>query len=271
MYDKTCPSCGGNIVADEGGNGAYCLNINCPAQLARKFEFWAARECMDIRGFGPAIIDRFIELGWLKTIPDIYKLKNHTEEMVKLDGFGIKATNKLLQAIEESKDRDIDRLIKALGIPGVGRHIGKELAKNHPGFYSVMCSTYNQLIGTEGIGDISAKVMIETFAKEEFRDMIVELCNLGVNVKSKQYHSGNSVVSSCLADKTFVITGTLPTLKREEAAELIENNGGKVSGSVSKKTDYLLAGEKAGSKLDKAKALGITIISEEDLRKMIKN
>ena len=269
VLSMVCSSCGGKLSSDADGNGAYCNNPNCPAQLARKFEFWASRDCMDIRGFGPALIDRFINLGWLKTIPDIYKLNSHREEMSKLDGFGIRATNNLLKSIEDSKDRDIDRLLKALGIPGVGRHIGKELAKKHPEFYSIMNTSYNDLLNTEGIGEISAKIMYETFNAEDFKNMMVELCNLGINVKSKLYKDNAIPTTSVLSGKTFVITGTLPNLKREEAAALIEQNGGKVSGSVSKKTDYLLFGEKAGSKLEKAKSLGITMISKDELYDLI--
>lgn len=277
MYDifaHTCPSCGGPIVpdTDEDGTttGAYCKNPDCPAQIARKFEFWASRDCMDIMGFGPAYIDKFISLGWLKTIPDIYKLKNHRDEMLKLDGFGEKAVDKLLEAIENSKTRNIDRLLKAVGIPGVGRHIGKVLAEKQPGFYAIMTLPYNALRSYEGIGDITAKTMVEHFNKPEFKDMMVELCNLGVNVKSLTYKSAENNSKLALSGKTFVITGTLPTMKREEAAKLIEDNGGKVSSSVSKKTDYLLAGEKAGSKLNKAQKLGVNVITEKEFEEMIK-
>ena len=271
VFSHTCPSCGKAIVPDNDGNGAYCTNPDCPAQIARKFEFWASRDCMDIAGFGPAIIDRFIELGWLKEIPDIYRLYNHRDEMVLLDGFGDRAADKLLDAIEQSKGRDIDRLIKALGISGVGRHIGKNLAKRYPGFYAIMTLSQDALQQIDGIGDISAKVMYETFQKQDFKDMMVELCNLGVNVKSKSFIStATGTLSLPFEGLTFVITGTLPTMKREEAAELIEHNGGKVSGSVSKKTNYLLVGEKAGSKLTKAQNLGVEIIDEEMLRSLIK-
>lgn len=267
VLSQVCPSCGAPICPDEDGNGAYCNNPNCPAQISRRFEFWASRDCMDIQGLGPAQIERFIELGWLKTLPDIYRLKEHRNEMVALDGFGEKAADKLLDAIEQSKDRDIDRLIKALGIPGIGRHIGKELAKRFPGFYAVMTLSLWDLEHIDGIGAISAKVMYDTFQKQEFKDMMVELCNLGINVKSKSFvskESGN--LNLKFEGITFVITGTLPTMKREEAAKFIEDHGGKVSGSVSKKTDYLLAGEAAGSKLSKAKDLGIAIISEDEMK-----
>ncbi len=271
ILSHTCPSCGGMLTPDEDGNGAYCTNSNCPAQIARKFEFWASRECMNIEGFGPAQIDKFIKLGWLNTLPDIYRLNNYRDEMAALDDFGEKSADKLLAAIEKSKDNDIDRLIKALGMPGIGRHIGKELAKRFPGFYAIMTLSLWDLEHIDGIGEISAKVMYDTFQNKEFQDMMVELCNLGVNVKSKSFISKDTgSIFLRFEGKTFVITGTLPSMKREDATYLIEKNGGKISGSVSKKTDYLLAGEKAGSKLTRAQTLGIQIISESDFLKMLK-
>ena len=290
VFEHTCPSCGGKLIhgADENGDnisGAYCVNPNCPAQISRKFEFWASRDCMDIRGFGPAQIDKFIENGWLKTIPDIYRLKEHKEEMLKLDGFGEKAVNNLLEAIETSKDRDIDRLIKALGIPGIGKHIGKNLAKKCKSIFAVGVFDIKELSEIDGVGEISAQAIhdafyyktkkseeiTERYKKSDMLILLEELKTLGVNVISKSYVDEEKNVSetSSFSGKTFVITGTLPTMKREEAAALIEANGGKVSGSVSKKTDYLLCGENAGSKLEKAETLGVKIIGEEDLKKML--
>lgn len=286
VFDHTCPSCSGILVAgaDENGNGAsgaYCVNQNCPAQISRKFEFWASRDCMDIRGFGPAQIDKFIELGWLKTIPDIYRLKDHKDEMMKLEGFGGKKVLNLLASIEESKDRDIDRLIKALGLPGVGRHIGKAIAGQYESILLLGTLDPKELMSIDGVGDVSAQVIYNTFRyksadkdkcdKSDMLVMLEELHSLGVNMKSKSYNKTPFDENGAyLLGLTFVITGTLPTMKREEAAALIEGNGGKVSGSVSKKTDYLLCGENAGSKLDKAKSLGIKIISEEEFLEMLK-
>ena len=287
VFTQTCPSCDSDLVAgaDENGenaSGVYCTNLSCPAQLSRKFEFWASRDCMDIRGLGPAQIEQFIKLGWLKTLPDIYRLKNHREEMLKLDRFGEKKTDNLLSAIEESKDRDIDRLIKALGLPGVGRHIGKAIASQYESILLVGTLDPEDLMKIDGVGDVSAQVIYNSFRyksadkdrldKSDMLDMLEELYSLGVNLKSKSCNKTPFDENGAwLLNTTFVITGTLPTMKREEAAALIEANGGKVSGSVSKKTDYLLCGENAGSKLDKAKSLGVKIISEEELLEMIKN
>ena len=279
IFSHTCPSCKGKIVpgADENGNnqsGAYCVNPECPAQISRRFEFWASRDCMDIRGLGPAQIDKFIKLGWLKTIPDIYKLKNHKEEMLTLDGFGKKSIDNLLSSIEKSKEQDIDRLIKALGIVGVGRHIGKAVARE----YSDMdvfsrCSEY-ELSQIEGVGDLSSMYIFEYFNGvngSEHEEMLLELEKLGVNMKSKSYNKTpfDEKSAFCLG-LNFVITGSFSSFKRNEISELIEKEGGKVSGSVSKKTDYLICGEAPGSKLEKAKELGIKVLNEEDFKKEFK-
>lgn len=272
MYSQVCPSCGGILLPNEGGNGCYCNNSNCPAQISRRFEFFASRACMDIRGLGPAQIDKFIELGWLKEIPDIYRLKDHYDEMIQLEGFGPRAIEKLLKAIEDSKHRDMDRLIKALGINGVGRHIGKKLAEEYPGMILLVDASEKKLATIDGIGEISAKAIYNFFHNQDNRLMLKKLDFLGVNTDSKIFEEKLNKSSNLkLHDLTFVITGTLPTLKRAEAAELIEKNGGKVSGSVSKKTDYLLAGENAGSKLDKANSLGVQVISEEEFLNLIKD
>lgn len=273
-----CPSCGHDLVPSSSENtekGAYCINPSCPAQLARRFEFWASRDCMDIRGLGPAQIEKFIALGWLKEIPDIYRLYKHKEELVQLEGFGPTAAENLFSTIRKSTNRDIDRLIKALGIPGVGRHIGKKLAKVCKTIFQLEEMTENQLEQIEGIGPLTANAIYEYFhtrkdGKEDYEAtrMLRTLWSLGVNMRSKSYEESRQG-NVFLQGKTFVITGTLPSMKREEAIELIERNGGVVSGSVSKKTNYLLAGENAGSKLSKAQSLGITIIDEKEFKKMI--
>lgn len=273
IVDHTCPSCGGPLVMTEEDNGVpHCDNINCPAQIQRKFEFFASRDCMDIRGLGPAQIAKFIELGWLKTIPDIYRLKDHLIEMEQLDGFGKKTAANLLDAIEASKQRDIDRLIKSLGIDGVGRHIGKELAKQYESIWVIGNLNVSDLVQMDGVGEISAREIYNYFHDANNIAMLQELYSVGVNFASISYRdSGVTEGAAPLSGLTFVITGTLPTMKREEASALIEANGGKVSGSVSKKTSYLLAGEAAGSKLEKAKSLNVPVISEEELLAMINN
>ena len=271
MFQCTCPSCGGKLVpgADDNGDnesGAYCINHNCPAQLSRMFEFVCSRDCMDIRGMGPALVDKFIECGWLKSFPDLYRLKDHRDEMLTLEKFGEKKVDNLLKSIEDSKDRDIDRLFKSLGILGVGRAVGKELAKRYPNIFIIAKLSPEELSTIEGIGEISANVIANFFKVEANQLLLHELFNLGVNCDSKSFRSTTDDDSAKLSGKTFVITGTLSTMSREEAKELIEANGGKVSGSVSKKTSFLLAGENAGSKLTKANDLGIPVINENDLK-----
>lgn len=266
---EKCPECGTAAVADEEGNGAFCPNVNCPAQIFRHFEFWASRDCMDIMGLGPALIEKFIDLGWLKSIPDIYRLKDHYDDMKEMDGFGEKAASKLLKSIEESKKRDIDRLIKALGISGVGRHIGKKLATMCANIDDVAKLDRETLLKIDGVGEISADMIIQYFKNPENQNMIKELKSLGVNTISQSFNAGTTDKQK-LSGKTFVITGSFPSMSRDEMTELIEKNGGKTSGSVSKKTSYLICGENAGSKLDKAKELNIPVLSEPEFLNMLK-
>lgn len=273
VFSHTCPVCGGMLVAgaDENGNnesGAYCANPSCPAQFARHVEFWCSRDCMDIRGLGPAQIDKFIELGWIKELNDIYRLKEHREEMEKLEGFGKRSVSNLLAAIEGSKNRDIDRLIKALGMPGIGRHIGKALAEKYQDIWAITGLSHSELEGIEGIGEISANVIHAYFHNRERLQSLQEAQELGINVKSLSFKDVDESAAP-LAGLTFVITGTLDGMKRNDAKSLIEASGGKVSGSVSKKTSYLLAGDAAGSKLAKAQELGVAVISLEELKEML--
>lgn len=268
MFSCRCPSCGGSLTRtalDDGNDPimAYCENPNCSAQTIKKFEFWVSRDCMDIAGFGPAVVSTFMDAGWLNSIADIYRLHEHRDEIAKMPGFGMKSADKLLKAIEKSKGQDIDRLIKALGIPGVGRHIGRELAKRYPNIWEIAKLSESELSAVEGVGNISAADIRAYFDDEKNIAFLHELEELGVNLNSMSY--GESAKGNVMEGLTFVITGTLPTMSREEAKALIEANGGKVSGSVSKKTSYLLAGEAAGSKLAKAQELGIPVLSEETL------
>ena len=271
----TCPSCGVRIMTSEDMKSSVCNNSDCPAQISRKFEFWASRDCMDIRGLGPTQINKFIELGWLKSIPDIYRLKEHGDEMRELPGFGPRSVTTLLSSIEASKQRDINRLIKALGIENVGNHIGKALSKHYKDVFSIgalkMGQTerekINELTSINGIGEIAAKAIMKFFNNSMNIDMLFELQSLGLNLKSRDYGKNEKSIDGAtdlkLYGKTFVITGTL-SYPRSEIAKLIEDNGGKVAGSVSKKTDYLVCGENAGSKLEKAKALNVGLLNEKE-------
>ena len=289
MFDHTCPSCGGKLLhgGDENGaimSGAWCFNPTCPAQLSRKIEFFCSRECMDIAGMGPVIIEKFIEMGWLKNVADIYRLKDHRDEIAGMDGFGEKSADKLLYAIEKSKNCEFPKLLKALGIPGIGHHIGKVLAKQVRNIQSISVWNVEELAALEGIGEVSANELYFAFHGSYFDPDVAsdgtvnsgwamrltsELEELGVDVCSKEF--GKVETGGKLTGLTFVITGSLPTMSREEAKSFVEANGGKVSGSVSKKTSYLLAGEAAGSKLTKAQELGIPVIDEAKIKEMVEN
>ena len=289
IFDHVCPSCGSKLVegTDENGDGhgvPYCVNPTCLAQLSRRIEFFCSRDCMDIAGMGPAIIEKFISLGWLKDVTDIYHMKEHRDEISKLEGFGEKSADKLLSAIEKSKDCEFDKLLKSLGIPGIGRHIGKVLAKKEKYIHGISMWSKEELAALDGIGEVSANALYTAFHGSFFAPDVADdgtvnsgwalrltskLEELGVNTVSKEY--GKVEAGGALNGLTFVITGTLPTMSREEAKSFIEANGGKVSGSVSKKTSYLLAGEAAGSKLTKAQELGIPIINEETVKGMAVN
>lgn len=246
-----------------------CPNITgCSAQKLRYFEFFCSRDVMDIRGMGPSVIAVLLDTGLMDNIWDIYYLKNYKAELATLEGFGKRKVQTILKAIEESKNNDIDRLIKALGIPGVGRHIGKALAAKYPDMDTIATLTYDDLVAIDGIGDVSAQAILGFWANPETYARYEALKVAGVNTQSLK--SQQTPAGSTLTGSTFVITGTLPTMSREDAKALIEANGGKVSGSISKKTTYLLAGEKAGSKLEKANELGVKVISEADLQAMLR-
>lgn len=246
---KKCPVCGAPAVEYTDDNGTEsgvvgCSNINCPAQHARKIQFFCSKEVMDIDGMGPSIVDKLIEADLLDSVTDIYRLKDHADKIEKLEGMGEKSVATMLNAIEQSKTRELARFIKALGIPGIGQHIGKNLEKLYPDIWAIAAASKEELCAIDGIGDISAEAICSFFTSEENRKMVEELISLGVNAKSTKY--GKEEGPGKLTGLTFVITGTLPSMGRDEAKALIEGNGGKCSGSVSKKTSYVLAGEAAG-------------------------
>lgn len=272
ISDHVCPSCGGPLVSDDLGDSWVCKNVSCPAQLSRYIEFFASKSCMNIDGLGPALIDTFIKKRWVRQVSDIYRLSSHYDELVEMDGFGIKAADKLLKNIEASKTRDIDCLIKSLGIPGVGKHIGKILARNYPDMYAIETLSVDELMSYDGIGEISANAIRDFFANYDTLESARRLYGpygVGLNAVSLSFSDNKNNSTGKFDGMTFVITGTLPSMKRSEAQKAIEDSGGKVSGSVSKKTNFVLAGDNAGSKLTKAESLGIKIIDEAEFRKML--
>ena len=230
--------------------------------------YFISKDAMNMEGFGPAAAEALISEGYIKRIPDLYRLKDHRERLIEEGIVGKeKSVDNILAAVEKSKENDIDRLITGLGIRNVGKQTAKVLAAKYADMQAVMDAPAEELVQLPDFGDVVASDISEYFAKPENRAMIEELGQLGVNLKSK---AAENRKDERFAGKTFVLTGTLPTMTRDEASAIIESYGGKCSGSVSKKTSYVLAGEAAGSKLTKAQELGIPVISEEDLREMIK-
>lgn len=263
-----CPICKSPAVREENGADIRCTGTNCIAQSIRQVIYFASKDAMNIEGMGPSSVEALMMEGYIEDFSDIYSLKNYREELIEKGLVGKeKGTDNLLSAIEASKENDIDRLITGLGIRNVGKQSARVIALNFSDMDALMNATYDQLIALPDFGDIIVLDIMDYFAREETRTLLEKLKQAGVNMKSK---SAEKVVDNRFAGMTFVLTGTLPTMTRGEASELIQSYGGKVSGSVSKKTTYVLAGEDAGSKLTKARDLGLNIISEADLLELIK-
>lgn len=260
---RTCPVCGSEAVREEGEAVIRCTGIECPAMLFRNIVHFASRDAMDIEGFGPAMVETLLNNNLLKNIADIYTLKY--EDLIKLERMGDKSANNLLNAIEKSKENSLDKLLNSFGIRHIGLKSAKLLAKKYKNLDELMGANYDELCTINEIGTIMAESLVKFFASEQTQDLIEKLRNLGVNFESDAQTSEDNRFEGM----TFVLTGTLPTLSRNEASDIIEKFGGKVSSSVSKKTTYVLAGEEAGSKLDKALSLNINVIDEETFRKMV--
>ena len=262
-----CPVCGAEAVREEGEAVLRCIGIECPAKLCRSIIHFASKDAMDINGLGDAIIEELINRKLISNIPDIYNLT--LEDVASLKKNGKKFAQNLINAINESKNRDLYRLINALGIRHVGVKLAKSIAKKYKTMDALMKASFENLCLKEDIGEITANSIYEFFRQDQTVDLITKLKKAGVNMKIQE--NENVVTDEKFAGKTFVLTGTLETMSREQASELIEQHGGKTSSSVSKKTDYVLAGEEAGSKLKKAQDLGITIINEQQFKDMLGN
>ena len=256
-----CPSCHTKVVREEGEAAIYCPNIECPAQLMRNLIHFASRNAMDIDGMGPAVLEGLVNAGWVHSPADLYDLTE--EQIASLERMGKKSASNLMNALKKSKQNDLSKVIFALGIPEVGEKTAAELASAFGSMEKLSWATLEQLTALDGFGEVVAQNIVSFFLEERNRVQIERLAKAGVNMESTKVKAGDT-----FEGKTFVLTGTLPTLKRNEAKELIESLGGKVSSSVSKKTDYVVAGEEAGSKLIKANELGITILTEEQLLQM---
>ena len=259
---ENCPVCGARVEQDEDGAFLRCTGAECPAQLSRNIAHFVSRDAMDIEGLGSAIVEGLIEKGLIKSPADIYYLT--VEEIRSLWKSGSKAAEKLLKAIEASKQQDVSRLIYALGIRQVGAKTGKTLGSTFGSLDALMAASLEELTEVPDVGAVTAANIYEWFHQEQSKHMVEKLRSAGVNFDSKR------VISDArFAGKTFVLTGALTRFTREEATEKIELFGGKASGSVSKKTSFVVVGENAGSKERKARELGIPILSEEEFLEMI--
>jgi len=257
-----CPSCGAQAVRPLGEAVLRCPNAECPAQLLRHLIHFASRDAMDIEGLGPAVVELLVENGLVQSPADLYY--KTVEEIRPLERMGKRSAENLIAAIEASKKRDLSNLIFALGIRGIGQRAAQQLARRFGDMDAVMAATPEDIASIEGFGEIMAQSVCSFFAQEGNRHLINRLREAGVNMKSTSQPTG-----STLEGLTFVLTGTLPTLSRAEATKMIEAAGGKTSSSVSKKTSYVVAGEEAGSKLTKAQSLGIPIIDEAELLRLL--
>ena len=257
VMPERCPVCGAPVSRLEGEAALRCTGAECPAQLLRNLEHFASRPAMDIEGLGEAVVEQLVKEGLVSSCADIYDLK--VADLEKLDRFARKSAENLIRAIDESRHRELSRLICAFGIRQVGERAARSLARTFGSLDRLMAATREELLAVEDIGEITADCILEWFAQEQSQDIIERLRAAGVNFESNETPQDLS-----FAGMTFVLTGSLTRFTRDEAGAEIEKRGGKVSGSVSKKTSIVVAGENAGSKLDKANTLGIRVIGEDE-------
>ena len=263
IFPTVCPSCGEPVIRENDEAAIRCINSECPAQLLRNLIHFCSRDAMDIEGLGPAIIENFVENGLISKTYDIYNLDY--EKIAALEGFKETSANNIKESVEKSKSNDLGKLIFAFGIRHIGAKAGKLLADYFKDIDSIMNADVEDILEIDGYGLVMAQSVAEYFSLASSIELINKLKSAGVNMKSKTV-----IQDERFKGMTFVLTGTLPTLKRAEASKIIESFGGKTSSSVSKKTTYVLAGEESGSKLDKANKLGIEVISEEEFMGMVK-
>lgn len=260
---ECCPVCGTKLVKSEEEAAVRCPNVECPAQIFRSIVHFASKGAMNIDGLGPQIVHTLLDNKLITSVADLYTLSGN--KLLQLDNFKEKSVNNLLNAIEKSKSNSLDRFVFGLGIRNIGQASAKLLCDKFGDLDNIMNASAEQISEIDGFGGVMAQSVYNAFHEEHMIELIKRLKECGINTKYEKIQ-----IDDRFAGKTFVLTGTLPTLKRSEAKALIEKYGGKASGSVSKKTDYVLAGEEAGSKLDKAQQLGIEIITEEQFKDMIK-
>jgi DNA ligase (NAD+) len=285
-FSKTCPECGSRVFRKDESRDSTdetkencdahdsslqkarvvwrCPNLDCPAQVRGRLEHWCARGAMDIEGGGEALVAQLVQRGLVRDVAELYQLTE--SDLLQLERMGEKSAQNFLTAIEASKLRDLWRLLFGLGILHVGAGVAKALARNFKSLDDLARASFNQLNAVEDIGEVIARSVVQWFKDSHNRKLIERLRDAGLNCSSSLYQE--SAATGAFAGKTFVLTGTLPVMTRDEATAKIESLGGKISASVSKKTDYVLAGEEAGSKLEKAQKLGIRIIDEKEFMRM---
>lgn len=260
---ENCPACGEKLVKFEGEVAWRCVNPQCPPQVLERIRHFASRDAMDIEGLGEAVVEQLVNEGLISTFADLYKLRS--EQLIPLERMGKKSAENLITAIEKSKNQPLDRLIFALGIRFVGKTVARDLASNFKSMSALADADEETMTAVDSIGPKIAESVYGFFRNEKNRKLIDSLHEAGLTFEFE----GTESVSDLFMGKKFVLTGTLPSLTRKEAADLIEKHGGTVASSVSKNTDFVLAGEAAGSKLDKAKKLDIQVLNEKDLLDMI--
>ena len=259
---KVCPSCGGPVTREEGESAVRCTNADCPAQLVRNMAHFVSRPAMNIETLGESVVSKLIDAGLVHNVADLYYLKK--DELAALEGLGEKSAENILASLEKSKSKSLASLLTALGIRHIGEKAARGLALHFGSVEALMNADAEALCSVPDIGPESAASVINYFSEPSNREIMKRLEDAGVNTVMK-----SDVIDDSLAGKTLVVTGTMRTMKRDEIEALIRSHGGKAAGSVSKKTDYLIAGEAAGSKLTKAQSLGVTVLTEEEFLGML--
>ena len=268
VMTNTCPVCGSELIRKDDEAAHFCINPNCDKKKVEALIHFASRDAMDIEGLGDKIVEEFYELGFIKTIDDIYCLDRYSEEIKLMEGYGEKSVSNLLSSIEKSKANSLEKLLFGLGIKEVGAKGAKVIAKRFKTMDAIANASIEDLLNIKDVGHVMSESIYNYFKDENNQNLLTTLVMLGLNM---EYNSSANTFdeNNPFNGKTVVLTGTLPSMGRNEAKQILEDCGANVSGSVSKKTDYVIAGAEAGSKLDKAQALNITIIDEETFLKMI--
>jgi len=268
-FPDSCPECGGDVIQDADGVYIRCQNPGCPAQLRETLRFFASRSAMDIEGLGIKLVEQLLEDGLLTSVPDVYRLKDRRNDLLTMERMGVRSCDNLLAAIEESKTRPLWRLLTGLNIRHVGQRLAQVLASKFGTIEEMQKQTVEQLAAVDEVGPTIAESVYGFLSSDAGKQTIAELTELGLNMGEPISKEADGGGEKKLEGKTVVVTGTLVRFKRTEIKELIQEHGGRASGSVSKKTDFVVAGEAAGSKLTKAQELGVDVLTEDDFVAMI--